>query len=87
MKHAGQVAISRLEDVLAELRGIDALKEKRPGVFYRRSKAFLHFHEDPAGLFADVRLSAEDFTRMAVNTAAERKRLVKAVRNAIGDSL
>ncbi len=86
MKHAGLEAISRLEAVLAELRAIDALKEKRPGVFYRRSKAFLHFHEDPAGLFVDVRLSGEDFTRMAVNSAAERKRFVKAVQTTLGAS-
>ena len=38
MKHAGQVAISRLEDVLAELRGIDALKEKRKPDFRKYAK-------------------------------------------------
>lgn len=86
MKHAGQDAITRLEDLLVELRAIDGLKEKRPGVFYRRSKAFLHFHEDPAGLFADVRLAGGDFTRMAVNTAPERRRFLKAIRGSLGDS-
>ena len=34
----------------------------RRGVFYRRSHAFLHFHEDPTGLHADVRFD-EDFER------------------------
>ncbi len=43
------------------------LKEKSRGVFYRKSKATLHFHEDPAGLFADMRI-ADVFVRFPVNT-------------------
>ena len=38
-------------------------------MFYRRSKAFLHFHEDPAGLFADVRNDSGDFDRIKVSDA------------------
>ena len=34
---------------------LDGLTERTPGTFYRRSRAFLHFHADPAGIFADVR--------------------------------
>lgn len=78
MKHAGIEALSRLEGLLVELRGIETLKEKSRGVFYLRSRAFLHFHEDPAGLFADIRVSGEDFTRLPVNTASERKKLLRA---------
>jgi hypothetical protein len=44
-----------------------------------KSRAFLHFHEDPAGLFADVRLTG-GFDRFAVNTAAERTSLLKRVK-------
>ena len=29
--------------------------EKKRGVFYFKSRAFLHFHEDPKGMFADIR--------------------------------
>ena len=54
-----------------------ALKEKSRGVFYFKSKAILHFHEDPAGLFADLRTTG-DWRRFAVNTAAERAALLQA---------
>jgi hypothetical protein len=71
--------LDELDDVLSELRGVDGLKEKSRGVFYRGSRAFLHFHEDASGLYADVRLDA-DFERMRVTTKAERKRLLSVVR-------
>ena len=55
MKHAGADALRRLTPILERLRALPDLREKGPGVFYWRSRAFLHFHEDPTGLFADVR--------------------------------
>ena len=55
VKHAGAVALEALSDLLEMLRTRTALVEKRPGIFYLKGKAFLHFHEDRAGLFADVR--------------------------------
>ena len=80
MKHAGAAALDRLEPVLARLRGFPALKEKARGTFYVKSRAFLHFHEDPAGLFADVRASdGADFDRMRVETDAERAALMERV--------
>ena len=63
-----------IEPVLAEIRRRPELTERSPGTFYKKSQAFLHFHEDPAGLFADVRLSpGADFTRMRVSTKAEQR--------------
>jgi hypothetical protein len=88
MKHAGSDALDDLEPLVAAIRGLAGLKEKQRGVFYRRGRAFLHFHEDAAGLFCDVRLEpAEDFTRFRVSSASERKALlakVKAVLDADG---
>lgn len=55
MKHAGQTALDLLEPLLAEVRQRPELTERKRGVFYRRSRAWLHFHEDPAGLFADLK--------------------------------
>lgn len=57
MKHAGNQALDTLEDVLAKIREQPGLKEKKRGVFYLKSSAFLHFHEDKLGMFADVRTS------------------------------
>jgi hypothetical protein len=79
MRHAGAGAIAQLEPLLRELRKIDGLVEKKPGTFYKKSRAFLHFHEDPTGLYADVRLT-DDFERFRVTTAAERKALLRQVR-------
>lgn len=83
MKHAMPAALDRLEPLLRELRGCDGLREKSRGTFYRGSRAFLHFHEDPAGLFADVRLSGSDFSRLRVATARERRSLLAAVRRTL----
>jgi hypothetical protein len=79
VRHVTPVALDQLEDLLALLRGIPGLKEKSRGTFYRGSRAFLHFHEDPAGLFADVRIS-DDFQRVRVSTKSERAALVRQVK-------
>lgn len=83
MKHISAPALDRLEPLLEELRSIDGLMEKKRGVFYRRSRAFLHFHEDPAGLFADVRLVGPDFDRLRVSTRTEQRALVRSVRRCL----
>jgi hypothetical protein len=54
MKHATAAALEGLSALLDQIRLKDGIKEKKLGIFYKRSKAFLHFHDDPAGLFADV---------------------------------
>ncbi len=70
MKHAGPAALDALEPLLAQIRLAGGLQEKSRGVFYRRGKAFLHFHEAPAGLFADIRAAVgRDFDRLRVDEA------------------
>ena len=84
MKHAGALALDTLEPVLCELRKLDGLKEKSRGVFYRRGKAWLHFHEDPTGLYADVRgLDGSAFERLQVDDAVSRAALLARVRSAL----
>ena len=80
MKHAGAAALDRLEPLLTELRALLGLKETARGVFYRRSRAFLHFHEDPTGLHADLRIEGSDFDRYRVETPDERAALIARVR-------
>lgn len=83
MRHARDEDLDQLEELLIELRALDALTEKARGVFYLRSRAFLHFHADPSGMFADVRTdSAMDFLRVRVSTKAEQRRLLTSVRRA-----
>jgi hypothetical protein len=83
MRHATDPALDLLEPLLARLRGFAELRERKRGTFYRKSAAFLHFHEDPAGLFADVRLDGAEFARRRVSTQAEQRALLRAVRAAV----
>ncbi len=70
MKHAGPDALRRLALIVEGLRGLPGLREPRPGVFYRRSRAFLHFHEHGEALYADVRTADDrDFDRFKVDEA------------------
>ena len=78
MKHAGATALETLSDLLESLRTRTALIERRPGIFYVSGKAFLHFHEDPAGLFADLRLASE-WQRFPVNSRDERAELLAVI--------
>ncbi len=82
MKHAGPDALVELDATLGAIRALPGLQEKRPGVFYLRSRAFLHFHEDSTGLYADIRQSGSEFERRRVTTKAERASLVAAARRA-----
>jgi hypothetical protein len=85
MKHAGAAALDRLEDLLAAIRRRSCLREKARGVFYLKSRAFLHFHEDPAGLFADIRAASDaDFVRLRVDDAAGRAALLEKIDHATG---
>lgn len=83
MKHATQPTLSAIEPLLARIREIDGIKEKKLGVFYRKSKAFLHFHEHGDLVFADVRLSGADFDRLPCNSKSERQALVAAIKKAV----
>jgi hypothetical protein len=82
MKHAGPEALDQLEGVLAKLRKLDGLRERKRGAFYRGSSAFLHFHEDPAGFFADLKV-ADDFVRFPVNSSAEVEKLLARAARAL----
>ena len=83
MKHAGPATLQTLAPLLARLRALPGLVERSPGCFYKGSKAFLHFHEDPAGTHADVKLSADGFTRVRAESAAEREALVALAAGAL----
>jgi hypothetical protein len=84
MKHAGEAALAGIEPLLVELRRLEGIRERKPGVFYMKSVAFIHFHEDPAGIFADFRRDRE-WLRLPVNTSAEHRELVRLLREIIGN--
>jgi hypothetical protein len=84
MKHAGTQTLQRLSDLLDQIRQRPGLKEKKLGIFYRNAKSFLHFHEDPAGTFADLTVG-ETFDRYPVNTAKECKALLAAIDRSLAE--
>jgi hypothetical protein len=78
MKHAGGDALLELAALVAAVRTRPGLKEPRPGIFYRKGKAWLHFHEDKAGLFADLRV-ADEWQRFRVSEPAEQAALLAVI--------
>jgi hypothetical protein len=82
VRHATQEDLDRVETLLAELRKLSELHERRRGYFSLRSKAFLHFHEDAGDMYVDVKLDGE-FQRMRVTSPSEQATLLDQVWDAI----
>ena len=83
MRHATEADLDRLDDLLAELRTVPAIQERKRGNFQHRSRAFLHFHADGDDMYADVRLDGVDFSRHRVTTRDEQADLVAAIAAAV----
>ncbi len=80
MRHATEATLDQIDAALLQrIREVDGLVEKKRGIWYRKSKAFLHFHEDPAGVFADVKIDG-GFQRFPVNSQREKRDLVRRIR-------
>jgi len=82
VRHATPEDLDRAEGLLAELRGLPGLRERKRGNFQRGARAFLHFHDDAGDLYADVRL-ADEFERMKVSTPGEQDAFLARVRAAL----
>ena len=84
MKHAGAAALEQIEPLIDRLRALPGLKEKSRGVFYLKSRAFLHFHEDPQGMFADLRTEdGNDFDRFKVDAPESWDGFVEVARSRV----
>jgi hypothetical protein len=81
MKHAGPEALDKLEPILEEIRRL-GLKEKKRGSFHCRSSGFLHFHEDPAGFFADLKVG-DDYVRLPINSKTQTQTFLRRVAAAL----
>jgi N-acetylglutamate synthase-like GNAT family acetyltransferase len=69
VRHARADDLGPVAQLLEHLRSIDGLAERSAGTFYRDSSAFLHFHVDSTGLFADVKADGE-FERRSLRLSA-----------------
>ena len=85
MKHADVRALEAVSDLIENLRRRSDLVEKKLGIFYTKGRAFLHFHKDPAGLFADLR-EGDEWQRYPVNDPDECTRLLAAVDRTIEEA-
>lgn len=78
MRHALPQELDPLEPLLAQLRGIEGLREKGRGVFYAKGRAALHFHVDRTRFYADVRPpGGSDFERIDVTDETGRDQLLR----------
>lgn len=84
VKHAGPEVLHSISTLLDGLRAVPGLTEHTPGVFYRKGQAFLHFHEDDAGLFVDIKVDG-NWRRQAVVVAGDHSDLIGQVRSLIMD--
>ncbi|PSR13349.1 hypothetical protein C8255_25385 [filamentous cyanobacterium CCP3] len=71
--------MTRLVSLLDRVRQrVPPLKEPKTGTFYLKSAAFLHFHDDSSGLFADLKVQGS-WQRYPVNGEADYTALLQAL--------
>lgn len=81
MRHATQEDLDQLEALLAELRKLPQLRERRRGYFSRGGRALLHFHEDAGDYYVDVKLDSK-FQRMKVTSRRDQAHFLTRVKEA-----
>jgi hypothetical protein len=82
VRHATQDDLDRVEALLAELRELPQLRERKRGYFSRGSRAFLHFHEDAGDIYVDVKIDSA-FQRVRVTSRNEQAALLSRLRQAL----
>jgi hypothetical protein len=77
MAHADEAALQRLLPLLRQLREIKGLRELKPGIFYLKGSAFVHFHDDAGALVGDLKKAGgSGFDRYPVDTAPGQRKLL-----------
>ena len=81
MARADDEALKKLLPLLRRLREIKGVQETKPGVFYARRDAFIHFHDEAGVVFADLKKpGGSGFDRFALDTPAQERKLVDEAR-------
>lgn len=81
MAHADATALQAVQAVIRQLREIKGVREMKPGVFYVRGTAFIHFHDANGVLHADLKKpGGSGFDRLAVDTAPLQRKFVDEAR-------
>ncbi len=78
MKHAQEDILDKFVIQINKIRYMTNLKEKKKGVFYKKSSAFLHFHQDNDLLFADLKIE-KNWVRFKTEKNHEWELLLKQI--------
>ena len=85
MAHADAAALQSLLPLLRQLREIKGLREVKPGIFYCRGSAFVHFHDESGVLVGDLKKTGGGgFDRYPLTTATEQRKLVDDAKRRAG---
>lgn len=76
MAHVDDAALARLLPLLRQLSAVPGLREMKPGIFYLKGSAFIHFHDEAGALFADLKRARGGFDRYAVDTPVGQRKLL-----------
>jgi hypothetical protein len=74
--------LQAIEPLLVLLRSNAALVEVKPQVFHHNGQDFVHFHESPQGIVADVRL-ARGQVRLSATSAVDQAELLDLIEQAL----
>ena len=77
-----QESLERIAPLLEVLRANAALREVRPTFFHLNGRDFVHFHEYPEGVVADVRLTT-GVVRLPVSSLLEQAELLERIEDAL----
>ena len=83
LRHAIAEDLDKIEDLLRRVRQLKQLREAKIGIFYLKSIAFLHFHEDAGRFFADLKIE-NNFERFSINTKNEKDFLLSKISDLLG---
>ena len=85
MAHADPSALQPYLALLGQLREIKGLKEVRPGIFYLRGAAFLHFHDEKGIISADLKKGGgSGFDRYSIDAAPQQRKLIDDAKRRAG---
>jgi hypothetical protein len=87
MAHADEAALARLLPLLRQLREIKGLREMKPGIFYLKGSAFIHFHDENGVLVADLKKAGgSGFDRYPVDAPPGQRKLVDDAKRRVARS-
>ncbi|MFN4151060.1 MAG: hypothetical protein ACK4IX_08945 [Candidatus Sericytochromatia bacterium] len=77
--HAKDETLDLLEPLLEKIRILGKLKEKKRGIFYNKSIAFLHFHQEENDIFADLKVD-EKWLRFPSNNDVDWEKILDKIK-------